>query len=204
MTENYNRAWPSVYYFLVQVVGAMIMINVFCGVIIDKYNEMKEESEGSALLTNDQKLWVEAMKLAMAGHAVKGWPRPNSGFLCIPKKPRLAFYNLCMLPGFDAFIMGCILLNTLFMGMRHADMGQFLLDFLYYGNLIFGIIFTIEAIIKIIGLGVGYFGDNWNRFDFILVLLSWIGLLFNLGSLASLFRVLRVARMVRLLRKIKV
>lgn len=203
MTENYNRAWPSVYYFLVQVVGAMIMINVFCGVIIDKYNEMKEESEGSALLTNDQKLWVEAMKLAMAGHAVKGWPRPNSGFLCIPKKPRLAFYNFCMLPGFDAFIMGCILLNTVFMGMRHADMGQFLLDFLYYGNLIFGIIFTIEAIIKIIGLGVGYFGDNWNRFDFILVLLSWIGLLFNLGSLASLFRVLRVARMVRLLRKNK-
>ena len=61
----------------------------------------------------------------------------------------------------------------------------------------------IIAIIKIIGLGVGYFGDNWNRFDFILVLLSWIGLLFNLGSLASLFRVLRVARMVRLLRKNK-
>ena len=144
------------------------------------------------------------MKLAMAGHAVKGGLDQIAVSYVFQKKPRLAFYNLCMLPGFDAFIMGCILLNTLFMGMRHADMGQFLLDFLYFGNMIFGIIFTIEAIIKIIGLGVGYFGDNWNRFDFILVLLSWIGLLFNLGSLASLFRVLRVARMVRLLRKNKV
>jgi hypothetical protein len=203
MTENYQRGWPSVYFFLVQVVGAMIMINVFCGVIIDKYNEMKEESEGSALLTNDQKLWVEAMKLAMNGHAAKGWPRPNSGFLCIPKKPRIQLYNFCMLPAFDHFIMGCIMLNTLFMAMRHADMGQGMMDFLFYGNLAFGIIFTIEAIIKIIGLGLAYFTDNWNRFDFTLVILSWAGLLFNLGSLASLFRVLRVARMFRLLRKNK-
>ena len=65
----------------------MIMINVFCGVIIDKYNEMKEESEGSALLTNDQKLWVEAMKLAMHGRATRGWSRPNSSCCgCIPSQ----------------------------------------------------------------------------------------------------------------------
>merc|ERR1711968_152983 len=155
-------------------------------------------------LTNDQKLWVEAMKLAMNGRAVRGWSRPNSGCCgCIPKSVRIQLYNFCMKPEFDHFIMGCILLNTLFMAMRHADMGQGMLDFLLYGNLVFGVIFTIEAIIKIIGLGLPYFFDNWNRFDFTLVVLSWAGLLFNLGSLASLFRVLRVARMLRLLRKNK-
>merc|ERR1711871_615019 len=122
---------------------------------------------------------------------------------CIPKGLRISFYNFCMQPRFDHFIMGCILLNTLFMAMRHADMGQGMLDFLLYGNLVFGVIFTIEAIIKIIGLGLPYFGDNWNRFDFTLVILSYVGILFNLGSLASLFRVLRVARMLRLLRKNK-
>ena len=92
MKDNYSRAGPFIYFFLVQVIGAMIMINVFCGVIIDKYNEMKEESEGSALLTNDQKLWVEAMKLAMHGRAVRGWSRPNSGCCgCIPKSVKFSF-----------------------------------------------------------------------------------------------------------------
>jgi len=69
MMENYDRGFPSVYYVLVNIVCAMIMINVFCGVIIDKYNDMKEENEGSGLLTVDQRLWVETMKLAMTGRA---------------------------------------------------------------------------------------------------------------------------------------
>ena len=209
MKDNYSRAGPFIYFFLVQVIGAMIMINVFCGVIIDKYNEMKEESEGSALLTNDQKLWVEAMKLAMHGRAARGWSRPNSSCCgCIPKSVRIHLYNFCMKPEFDYFIMGCIIANTVLMGCRHADMGQAFSDVLYWGNFTFGVIFTIEAIIKIIGLGVPYFSDNWNRFDFTLVILAWIPNILEwlqmksgLGSTLSLFRVLRVARMFRLLRK---
>ena len=62
-----------------------------------------------------------------------------------------------MKPEFDYFIMGCIIANTVLMGCRHADMGQAFSDVLYWGNFTFGVIFTIEAIIKIIGLGVPTF-----------------------------------------------
>lgn len=40
---------------------------------------------------------------------------------------------------------------------------------------VFVFIFCAEAVTKIIGMGiVEYFNDNWNRFDFILVVLSLI------------------------------
>merc|ERR1711871_153761 len=203
MMENYDRGFPSVYYVLVNIVCAMIMINVFCGVIIDKYNEMKDENEGSGLLTSHQRLWVETMKLAMTGRARSTAMPPKTGILgIIPLGLRTKIFNFVTLPAFDYTIMACIGINTLIMACRHADQGPVMDTVLETANLVFGIIFTIEAIIKLIGLGVSqYFAENWNRFDFTLVLLSWLGQIVKIGSFASLFRVLRVARMVRLLRK---
>lgn len=44
------------------------------------------------------------------------------------------------------------------------------------GNIVVTILFTIEAVFKLIGLGVRqYFRRNWNRFDFFIVIVSWIG-----------------------------
>ena len=37
-------------------------------------------------------------------------------------------------------------------------------------------IFTAEAVMKLIAYGIrGYFKQNWNKFDFIVVVISWIG-----------------------------
>ena len=37
-------------------------------------------------------------------------------------------------------------------------------------------IFTAEAVMKLIAYGIrGYFKQNWNKFDFIVVAISWIG-----------------------------
>ena len=53
------------WFFFVQFIIAFVMLNVFIGVIIEKYNENKDNSEGSGLLTNEQKIWVETMKLTL-------------------------------------------------------------------------------------------------------------------------------------------
>ena len=202
MMENYDRTKPAIYYVAVQIVCAMIMINVFCGVIIEKYNEMKDESEGSGLLTNEQKLWVETMKLAMSGRAEKTTVPPKKGLFFLPYQHRMKLYTFVAHPMFDYSIMACIAVNTLFMATRHADQGLIWDTVLETANMIFTVIFSIEAVLKLIGLGPEqYFSENWNRFDFTLVVLSWVGVLVNLGGIASLFRVLRVARMIRLLRK---
>merc|ERR1711871_381450 len=140
------------------------------------------------------------MKLAMTGRAHSTALPPKTGYPGIPLGVRTKVFDFVTLPAFDYTIMGCIGINTLIMACRHADQGPSMDIFLETANLIFGIIFTIEAVIKLIGLGVSqYFSENWNRFDFTLVCLSWLGQIIKIGSFASLFRVLRVARMVLLL-----
>jgi hypothetical protein len=51
---------------------------------------------------------------------------------------------------------------------------------LEYINYFFTAVFTLEAIIKIIGLGfTGYFTKGWNVFDFFIVLISYITLIIS-------------------------
>jgi hypothetical protein len=55
-----------------------------------------------------------------------------------------------------------------------------LMDILEYINYFFTAVFTLEAIIKIIGLGYkGYFTKGWNVFDFFIVLISYITLIIS-------------------------
>ena len=46
-------------------------------------------------------------------------------------------------------------------------------------NYVFAAIFTIEAIIKIIAFGKFYFKDNWNIFDFIIVIGTAIAIILS-------------------------
>merc|ERR1711964_649142 len=95
--------------------------------------------------------------------------------------------------------MFCILLNILFMMMRYFDQDDDHELMLILANYVFSIIFTIEMVVKLYALEPGeYFSRAWNQFDFILVLASWIGMLFNLGQFATLLRVARIARIFRL------
>jgi len=70
-------------------------------------------------------------------------------------------------------------------------------------NLAFTVIFTLEAAMKITGLGWSYFKNNWNCFDFFLVVISLITLAMKSGSNLSIFRIFRVFRVIRLIRSLK-
>jgi hypothetical protein len=41
-------------------------------------------------------------------------------------------------------------------------------------NIVFSLIFTIEAAVKIIGMKGNYFKDTWNVFDFVVVCITLI------------------------------
>ena len=71
-------------------------------------------------------------------------------------------------------------------------------------NLIFVGIFTMEAVLKLIGLGPRYyFYIDWNKFDFAVCFLSLISIgssdSFNLTAL----RIIRVARLLRMIKSSK-
>ena len=76
-------------------------------------------------------------------------------------------------------------------------------------NLIFTVIYTVEMIIKLIGLGKKYFQDGWCVFDFAIVLSAWLGLVLlrvfaiNVGSVTTVIRSFRIARVLKLIKQAK-
>jgi hypothetical protein len=65
------------------------------------------------------------------------------------------------------------------MAIRYFNMPFMYSNTLEITNIVFAMIFNIECIMKIIGLGKSYFTNNWNLFDFILVIGTNIGMLFK-------------------------
>ena len=77
-------------------------------------------------------------------------------------------------------------------------------------NYVFTAIFTVEAIIKIIAYGKGYFQQGWNVFDFLIVVISYITLIIGVVSSSSIgpkqatiARAFRIGRIFRLIKKAK-
>ena len=113
-------------------------------------------------------------------------------------------------PLFDSFIMLCIVVNSIVLGMKNYDF-RIVEDYdtTYNDNLeevglVLSIIFLIECVAKIIALGLvihpkSYLRDAWNRLDFFVVLVS----VFDFTSVNSGFlKILRMFRMLRPLRSI--
>jgi hypothetical protein len=71
-------------------------------------------------------------------------------------------------------------------------------------NLIFVIIFAVEASIKLIGLGVDlYFDNSQNIFDFILVVVSFAGFFKQLIPInVTAMRVIRGTRILRIFKSL--
>jgi len=80
-------------------------------------------------------------------------------------------------------------------------------------NLLFSLFFIFECILKLIALGWKvYFHESWNKFDFTVVLASFLDLYLEIAgenimsvfkSGPSIVRTLRVLRISRLLRLVK-
>lgn len=61
------------------------------------------------------------------------------------------------------------------MAVDHYNQTQMVADVLAMLNILFVVIFTLEAIVKIVGLRWHYFTMPWNVFDFVVVVLSLLG-----------------------------
>jgi hypothetical protein len=94
--------------------------------------------------------------------------------------------------GFEVAILICIVLNTIQMAIIFEGASADYEAALENINLGFTLIFMMEAIFKIIGLGPkSYFHINWNRFDFFVVVASIIDLILAL-FLGEAIKFLRV------------
>ena len=84
-------------------------------------------------------------------------------------------YDFIMQQFFDIFIMVLICLNMVTMMIETDDQSPEKEEVLYKINLVFIVIFTGECILKMFALRQYFFTVGWNIFDFIVVILSVVG-----------------------------
>ena len=55
-----NQQWLVVYFIAFMIVGSQFIINLFVGVVIDNFNNIKEKEElGNMFVTEHQRSWIE-------------------------------------------------------------------------------------------------------------------------------------------------
>uniref|UniRef100_A0A8D8MA85 Sodium channel protein n=1 Tax=Cacopsylla melanoneura TaxID=428564 RepID=A0A8D8MA85_9HEMI len=198
-----TNIYMYLYFVFFIIFGSFFTLNLFIGVIIDNFNEQKKKAGGSLemFMTEDQKKYYNAMKKMGSKKPLKAIPRPRW-------RPQAIIFEVVTDKKFDMIIMLFIGLNMLTMTMDHyqqTELFSFVLDNL---NAIFIIIFSSECLLKIFALRYHYFVEPWNLFDFVVVILSILGLVLSdiiekYFVSPTLLRVVRVAKVGRVLRLVK-
>ena len=195
-----------IFFVLFMLVGAFFVMELFVGVVIDNFNRLKETKGGNIFMTESQEEWAKTQAFIMKIKPEKKIHPPTSGF------GALWCYNFVMPnlnPKFDQSIMACIIGNSVVMAMQHHGQSEVFSNFIEGMNYLFAFIFSVEAILKLNAMGWKYFRDSWNKFDFIVVLGTNIGILIKLltgggvGAVASIVRMFRIGRLVRLINSAK-
>ena len=177
------------------LIGSFFIIQLFIGVTIEAYNQ----SSGLAFTTVEQYEWnvmskqIEELRFRQkeAIPPKENWRRP--------------FFDVSMHKAFDAFMLVCIIFNVIVMMTEHYPASDSWIKFLEDANMTFLVIFTIEMVVKITGLGIRqYLGDGWNVFDAVVVVGSWaFKFVGDAGSFASIARIFRLFRVIRVVKKAK-
>lgn len=116
--------------------------------------------------------------------------------------------NIATSEKFDQFIMAMILGNTFVLSLKWYAMPTWCTNITVVLNYIFSVVFTIEAVIKLIAMRYNYFKEAWNQFDFIVVVGTWLviivmqmGLPIDLRILGTVLRTLRIGRVFRIVKR---
>uniref|UniRef100_G1PE85 Sodium channel protein n=1 Tax=Myotis lucifugus TaxID=59463 RepID=G1PE85_MYOLU len=203
LQPKYEESLYMYLYFVIFIIfGSFFTLNLFIGVIIDNFNQQKKKFGGQDIfMTEEQKKYYNAMKKLGSKKPQKPIPRPGN-------KYQGMVFDFVTRQVFDISIMILICLNMVTMMVETDDQSEYVTSVLARINLVFIVLFTGECVLKLISLRHYYFTIGWNIFDFVVVILSIVGMF--LAELIekyfvspTLFRVIRLARIGRILRLIK-
>ncbi|XP_067405445.1 sodium channel protein type 2 subunit alpha-like [Emydura macquarii macquarii] len=197
-----DNLYMYLYFVIFIIFGSFFTLNLFIGVIIDNFNQQKKKFGGQDIfMTEEQKKYYNAMKKLGSKKPQKPIPRPANKFQGM-------VFDFVTKQVFDISIMILICLNMVTMMIETDDQSDEMETILQRINLVFIVLFTGECVLKLISLRYYYFTIGWNIFDFVVVILSIVGMFLakvieKYFVSPTLFRVIRLARIGRILRLIK-
>lgn len=166
---NIDPLSPTIFCMLHIFFGSFIFMNVIVSKVINNYMKVKNDNNRKSMfITKEQKEWKATRMMIM-----KLKPRVRSEGSQNPF--RKAMFDLQAHEYFELFITTCIVLNIFSMMINFLEYEKIecFLASMFWVNVVFTVIFFLEAGIKMTGLGPRwYFLDSWNILDFTVVTLS--------------------------------
>ena len=205
-----NSNPPMAYFYICYyIIGNFFLVNLFTAVVFDKFTQAKRDQSTMAalLLTKEQMTWSELQKMVLAS---KVFVEPS----VVPHDVVRGFlFKVIKNRKFEIGMMVVILLNMVLMALTYEGASIEYENVLENINIALTFVFFLEALVKIIALGgKHYFKNNWNKFDFFVVITSAADFIIQISlgtkvkflrSFPQLIRVLRVLRIGRVLRIVK-
>ena len=142
--------------------------------LVENVQEHTKIKQGNTLMTKSQQKWIWKKQI-MSQFESKHYNYDSSS--C--QTNCCHWFEIAVSKEFEIFMMICVVLNLVTMAIQHYPQSQ---TFTTVINLIQTLmigIFTMEMIVKTIGLGWNcYWKDDWNKFDFCVLILSYIGCIY--------------------------
>ncbi|CAH1378096.1 unnamed protein product [Tenebrio molitor] len=198
LIHNY-RPIVAAYYIIYIIIIAFFMVNIFVGFVIVTFQNEGEQEYKNCELDKNQRNCIE---FALKAKPVRRY---------IPKhRIQYKVWWFVTSRPFEYAIFMLILTNTITLAMRFHGQDKMYESVLDTLNMIFTAIFAMEFVFKLAAFRIkNYFGDAWNVFDFIIVLGSFIDIVYQdvnpggtkLQISSNFFRLFRVMRLIKLLNK---
>ncbi|KAL5273022.1 hypothetical protein ACFFRR_000036 [Megaselia abdita] len=208
------RPVVAIFYIVFIIIIAFFMVNIFVGFVIVTFQNEGEQEYKDCDLDKNQRNCIE---FALKAKPVRRY---------IPKhRIQYKVWWFVTSQGFEYTIFVLIMVNTVTLTMKFYKQPDGYSSFLDALNMLFTAVFALEFVFKLAAFRFkNYFGDAWNVFDFIIVLGSFIDIVYSeikvsegfkvpvykegsgkqaSGNMISInfFRLFRVMRLVKLLSK---
>lgn len=182
-----NFYFSFFFFWMFVILGSYFTTNIFIGVMVNFFSE----SSGSGLLTTSQKAWVmKQLMLRQVRGRVTDIPEAGA---------RRSLYDIVTSDFFEYGITFLVMLNVIVLVSEHFPQDESLTDTFWLLNFGFLIIYTIEAVLKIIALNpVQYILDSWCQLDAAILLVSWISTVIEGTGHAEAFQIFRALRILRI------
>ena len=200
----------GIYFVAFNLIVAYFFLNLFTGIMFKYFiSAYKREQKISKNDKKAPKYYDFLIQILDAESNYIIWNKPMKGTI---KSILRDFVDSEI---FENFIIIVIILNMILMCISYDGCSEKLSNFLRSFNYLFICIFIGECILKLLAYGIKpYFHISWNKFDFILVIVSiidWIvagidgidAAFLKTFQLIRVLKVLRVSRVIRLVKAFK-
>uniref|UniRef100_A0A915C571 Ion transport domain-containing protein n=3 Tax=Parascaris univalens TaxID=6257 RepID=A0A915C571_PARUN len=210
--ENYNE-WRMIYFISFLLLVGFFVLNMFVGVVVENFHKCKEALEAEMRERARQKRLERKLKRQQFedqfGHKRKKKEKSHPYWYNYGET-RMFLNGIATSKYFDLAIAAVIGINVISMAMEFYMMPAGLKYVLKALNYFFTAVFTLEAAMKLIALGIKrFFKERWNQLDMFIVVLSIAGIIFEefealeLPINPTIIRVMRVLRIARVLKLLK-